>query len=505
MRASLSFLRVDSGTNIFASLSFALNIHQGRRELGVFCSRALDMREISTIGYDMDYTLVHYNVDAWEGSAFDYSKQYLLDDNFPVEDFVFDPDLVIRGLVVDKDLGNLVKADRFGYVQRAMHGTTMLESREIKEIYGREPIDLRKTGRWYFLNTLFTVSEAVMFAQMVDTFDAGKLSDELNVYSYTQISEVCAQACYRTHVEGYLKKEIMNEPERFIEEDPLLPLALLDQKDAGKKLLLITNSDYEYTEKMMAYSYNKFLPSGMTWRSLFDVVIVSARKPNFFLSDNPLYEIVTADGLLRPALSAVEGGLFSGGSAKMVERALGVSGDEIMYVGDHIYTDVSISKTQLRWRTCLIIRELEQEIEAIRLGSQSKKELRELIDLQHRLLDLYTQCTLIKQRALVNRPYSDGIAVDERPIEADALLSKLESITEEVENVLDPLLKADGKHFSKRWGYLCRTGLNDKSHLTRQIEKYADIYTSRVSNLLRYSPFTHFKSPSQTLAHDKTN
>merc|ERR1712218_751831 len=118
-----------------------------------------------------------------------------------------------------------------------------------------------------------------MFAQMVDTFDAGKLSDDLNVYSYTQISDVCAQACYRTHVEGYLKKEIMNEPERFIEEDPLLPLALLDQKDSGKKLPLITNSDYEYTEKMMAYSYNKFLPSGMTWRSLFDVVIVSARKP----------------------------------------------------------------------------------------------------------------------------------------------------------------------------------------------------------------------------------
>jgi hypothetical protein len=37
-----------------------------------------------------------------------------------------------------------------------------------------------------------------------------------------------------------------------------------------------------------------------------------------------------------------------------------------------------------------------------------------------------------------------------------------------------------------RWGYLSRAGLNDKSQLTRQIEKYADVYTSRVSNLLRY-------------------
>lgn len=42
-------------------------------------------------------------------------------------------------------------------------------------------------------------------------------------------------------------------------------------------------------------------------------------------------------------------------------------------------------------------------------------------------------------------------------------------------------------HFSERWGYLSRAGLNDKSQFTRQIEKYADIYTSRVSNFLRYT------------------
>lgn len=473
----------------------------------------------------MDYTLVHYNVDAWEGAAFNYSKQYLLADNFPVADFIFDPELVIRyvcvcvcvhemsvsiyerwtntysvrtdnrddaaeiscalcltkspprrcrGLVVDKDLGNLVKADRFGYVQRAMHGTTLLGKRQVKEIYGREPIDLRHTNRWYFLNTLFTVSEAVMFAQMVDSFDAGKLDESLGVFSYTQISDVCAQACYRTHVEGYLKKEIMNNPERFVEEDPLIPLALLDQKDCGKKLLLITNSDFEYTEKMMSYAYDKFLPSGMCWRDLFDVVIVSARKPTFFTSDNPLYEIVTDDGLMKPAFSAVTGGLFSGGSAKMVERALGVSGDEIMYVGDHIYTDVSISKIELRWRTCLIIRELEEEILAVRLGTEAKQELRRLIELEQRLVDLQSQCKLRKQRATMLRSYDDGIMISLQEDEVDELNEKLERMAENLEDMLEPMLRADGAHFSKRWGLLFRAGLNNKSHLTRQIEKYDD-------------------------------
>lgn len=66
-----------------------------------------------------------------------------------------------------------------------------------------------------------------------------------------------------------------------------------------------------------------------------------------------------------------------------------------------------------------------------------------------------------------------------------------------------PMLEQDGKAFNKYWGYLSRAGLNDKSQFTRQIEKYADIYTSRVANFLRYTPYMYFRSPSQSLAHDR--
>lgn len=66
-----------------------------------------------------------------------------------------------------------------------------------------------------------------------------------------------------------------------------------------------------------------------------------------------------------------------------------------------------------------------------------------------------------------------------------------------------PMLEQDGQTFNKYWGYLSRAGLNDKSQFTRQIEKYADIYTSRVANFLRYTPYMYFRSPSQSLAHDR--
>ena len=32
--------------------------------------------------------------------------------------------------------------------------------------------------------------------------------------------------------------------------------------------------------------------------------------------------------------------------------------------------------------------------------------------------------------------------------------------------------------------------------------RYADVYTSRVSNLLRYTPYAYFRAGQQSLAHD---
>ncbi|KAD4983030.1 hypothetical protein E3N88_19701 [Mikania micrantha] len=97
---------------------------------------------------------------------------------------------VIRGLVIDKEKGNLVKADCFGYVKRAMHGTKLLCTRVVRWL-----ID--------WMKGLFHLILAV------------------------------GKALFRAHVEGQLKSEIMSKPELFIEPDPELPLAPLDQKELG--------------------------------------------------------------------------------------------------------------------------------------------------------------------------------------------------------------------------------------------------------------------------------
>ncbi|XP_024520230.1 cytosolic purine 5'-nucleotidase isoform X2 [Selaginella moellendorffii] len=464
---------------------------------GIFCSRTLNLRSIAAIGYDMDYTLIQYNVNAWEGRAYKYGMDNLRSMGYPVDGLKFDPELVIRGLIMDKEKGNLVKADRFGYVKRAMHGTRMVSNRTISEIYGRELVDLRNENRWEFLNTLFSVSEAVMYMQMVDRLDEGAIPPQLGPLDYNSLYKVVAKALFRAHVEGRLKAEIVNEPERFVEPDAELPLTLLDQREAGKKLLLITNSDYQYTSKMMQYAYNQFLPNNMDWRDLFDMLTGDCVREKARVFPN-----VTS--LVRDRYQGwLDASMFqSKPSAQMVEQALGVHGDETLYVGDHIYTDVSQSKVHLRWRTALICSELEKEVNALAYGKDHRAKLIELMNQKEVVGDVFNQLRLALQRRNSGREAQTNAATTMDTDELADSMQNLLVLMTRIDQKIAPMLEADGEYFNKRWGYLSRAGLWDKSHLMRQIEKYADIYTSRVSNFLRFTPFMYFRSQAQSLAHD---
>ena len=100
--------------------------------------------------------------------------------------------------------------------------------------------------------------------------------------------ELVRETMDAAHLEGELKAEIVAEPERFVVLDPALPRALLDLKQAGKKLFLATNSEWHYTAPMISYVLDRYL-QGSRWRDLFDLVIVQAKKPGFFVLVPRLY------------------------------------------------------------------------------------------------------------------------------------------------------------------------------------------------------------------------
>ncbi len=245
---------------------------------------------------------------------------------------------------------------------------------------------------------------------------------------------------------------------------------------------------------MMSWSFDQYMPDGETWRDLFDVVIVAAAKPRFFSETGPIYRLVDeARGLLEPHLGPlVPGDVYHGGNARMVEESLAHEPSQFLYVGDHLFGDVHVTKDILRWRTALIARELEAEVEAAGSFAEQNETLRRKMDEKitgeraHSLLRLDR-----RHKVVAGAPHADLDA------EVDDAAAKVAKIDTEIA----PLARAATELGNPTWGPLMRAGV-DKSLFARQVEKYADVYTSRVSNFRAETPYGYLRASRGTLPHD---
>lgn len=488
----------------------------------IFCNRSLNLRTIRAVGYDLDYTLVHYAVEAWERAAYESLRRKLVGRGWPVGGLEFDPASVTRGLIIDRERGNLLKANRFGYVKHAAHGTRPIAPEAKKAAYARSVVSTAEP-RYALLNTLFSISEAAMYAQAVDLLDAHAIPE---VLGYADLHQVILSSLDEAHIEGELKAEIMTRPDRYVEVDPELGATLMDQKAAGLRLMVITNADWAYARFMLGYALDPHLPEGMTWRDVFDLVIVSARKPDFFgAEDLPTFEVTGGGELLSPRPGGIAAdGIFVGGNAAMVERYLGLDGAEILFVGDHVYADVLASKRVRRWRTALILREIEDELLALEAFAADQVELAHLMEDKARIEDAMAQVRLHVRRAEADAergardaeggaPQVEDHAVDRRApidrtedhaVDLPALIDRMDALELELADLdgrIAPLAARSDALGNARWGPIMRAG-NDKSYLSRQIEEFADVYTSRVSNFRPPTPYANFRSPYGSLPHD---
>ncbi|HJN37600.1 MAG TPA: HAD-IG family 5'-nucleotidase [Gammaproteobacteria bacterium] len=452
----------------------------------IFTNRGLDFRKLKVIGYDMDYTLIHYHVEKWENIAYQTMSNHLKENQIDLGNVDFDPDFSIRGLIIDTHLGNLIKACRFGTVKHGMHGLRALSKQELESQYGKCLIDLADQ-RFIFLNTLFSLSTSCLYAQLINALNQGKLGDQHN---YLSLIKLLNKAIKHTHLESKLKNTITSNPNEYIDIDPLTVKTLQEQKACGKKLFLATNSDWNYTHHIMSFAITPYL-EGKPWQSLFDLIIVGAQKPRFFHNQDT-YKVHPESGLLSPHYGPIKTDeIYHNCNAHKVEELFQSSGEDILYIGDHMYADINISKTAFGWRTCLIIRELENELLAL---DRFKKEFVQLTQLR-------------KERSMLDQKIGQ--------IELEQTLSDENDEIIEMSNTVD-LLKQDYHKLNltlrdkvlkfnqlnnAQWGLLLRSGKN-KSHLARQIERYADIYTSRVSNFHSATPYRHFSSQRVNLPHD---
>ncbi|HEY2517454.1 MAG TPA: HAD-IG family 5'-nucleotidase [Polyangiaceae bacterium] len=478
----------------FLARGAASGIPRTRR---VFSNRNLRMAGISWVGFDMDYTLAIYDQPAMDDLSIRATVEKLVQRGYP--DFIagirIDTSFAVRGLLIDKRFGHILKMDRYKHVAKGYHGFRELSKEELRALYHSKKIR-PATPRYHWIDTLYALSEASLYAALVEALEKkGYAVDYARVF--TDIRESIDEA----HRDGTILNAVTADLPRFVHRDENLAPTLHKFRSAGKRLFLLTNSRWSYTDKMMGYLLGGAMAEYPTWRNYFDVVIVAATKPAFFQERRPLLERHLEGDKVSPANFPLERGrIYEGGNLHDLERALGVTGDEILYVGDHIYGDILRSKKDSAWRTAMIIQELETEVVAFEACREDFERAVMIEDQRDRLED-ELRFYQARYKELTSRKNGNAAAAEAERVRVKRAVERIRGLMRQVDVEQTAIETRTDLRFHPYWGSLLKEG-NEQSSFGAQVEEYACLYTSRVSNLLLYSPQQHFRSPRDVMAHE---
>lgn len=452
--------------------------------MGIFINRTLNMKKIKAIGFDMDYTLVRYNTEAFERFTHQETLKKLVSEKKYPEEILkleFDFQRVIQGLVIDKRKGNLLKVSRFGKVKSSYHGLTPIDFKEQQKIYGNGVIDLSDI-HIQSLDTNFSVSNGVLYSQLVEMKKKGS-----NFPDFETLADDIKEALDICHSDGTLKDHVRKNISEFIIQDPEVVTLLERYKRYGKKLLVITNSDFNYTKLLLDYTINPFLKEHKDWSELFEITVTLSSKPRFFTTKTAFLKIDPTTSLMTNAEGKITKGIYQGGFAGKLQKDLGLEGDEILYLGDHIYGDVVSIKKTFNWRTALVLDPLKEEIEAIKSSAFIQSEIDKQMAIKEALEHLLNDIDIRK-----NELHED-VSKEE--------LNNLFTDIDKVNAIISDLLDQHKKFFNPYWGEMMRAGL-EESRFADQVEKYACIYMTKVADLISYSPRTYYRPFRRTLPHE---
>ncbi len=445
------------------------------------------------IGFDMDYTLAVYHQEEMDRLSINATLEKMVARGYPasLKDAVYRTDFPIRGLLVDRHLGNVLKMDRYKYVKRAYHGLRELSKDERREAYHRRRIE-PASDRYHWVDTLYGLSEVSVYAAVVE-----HLSGESETPDYDQIFADVRDCIDQSHQDGSILDHIEADHPRYVWRDPRIAAALDHLRDSGKRLFVVTNSHAPYTRRMMRYLL------GEDWQWRFDLVITASKKPRFFTEERPFHEVRGDDEdvelVLAKSLELGSKKIYAGGNVETLQAALGCDPDRVLYVGDHIFGDVLRAKKKTAWRTMMIIQEMGDELHAHAAVEHSIAQL-DMLSIQRRRLENDLRIFQRRLRALEELD-EEGAAHEAEIARNKREVGRLTRRVRSLRHEFDELENAIAHRFHPYWGSLFKAA-GESSSFGHQVETYADIYTSHVSNLLNYSASHYFESPRDLMPHE---
>jgi len=454
----------------------------------IFTNRTLRFEKIQGVGFDFDHTLAVYRTEALDGLALRLVKDRLIEvEGMDPSWFEEIPDLGFarKGLIVDIELGNVLKSDRYGHVLHAYHGPQKLTVREKRATYGDSDVipHVTEGKRFLQMDSAFAKPETCLFIGLVPYFTEGR---------YRALWKKIRKHTDIIHRDGSLKSVITARPQDFLEVDLNTEQLLRWLRSIGKKVFLLTNSEWEYTRTMMNPTLGRPLgEEDLSWLELFDLVVVEARKPGYFRRTQPppVGEVGPEDRVIR------------GGSILDLEERLGIRGPQVLYVGDHIYADLISSKRNTYWRTMLVVPELEEELAVQSMLPGMVQQLKETDERRTATEREVMHWKTIE--AALDRFEDDGNGELLARLRSECRDSRKQAM--QALNLFirqrERLRSRISQATNAQWGSLFRAG-NELTYYGRQLEDFACTYTSRATNLCFYPPNHYFRSAMDYLPHE---
>ena len=447
----------------------------------VFVNRTLNMKQINYIGLDMDHTLIRYHSHHFESLVYKLVVDELVNNhNYPIEikNFKFNFSNAIRGLVVDSKHGNILKLSRYGAIRQSYHGTQPVSYHAQKKMYRSIYIDLRDPN-YIAIDTAFSISFCVLYGQLVDYKDQNPHA----LPDYNKLAFETLQAVNYIHSQGELKKTISNNFDHFVLRDPKVVHGLKRMMRYGKKIFLLTNSEAYYTKNILDYAITPYMNEGETWHDLFEFIITSANKPRFFYENLPFEALNDA----KEIIDFIHPGIYQGGNATQFSHDLSLNGDEILYIGDHIYGDILRLKKACNWRTALVVEELGHEITAQKHAMRVEQNIEAAMTIKKNLEYQY----------MTQQSYR----IEKNITTEDPSFNQLHSQLYALDKQIAKLLQEQKEFYNPFWGRVFRAGA-EESYFAHQVERFACIYMEKLSDLLSCSPLTYFRATQRKLPHD---
>lgn len=452
----------------------------------VYVNRTLNLRKIRYLGFDMDHTLVRYHSRAFEESTHKIVLEKLVKHkNYhkKVLTIAFNYDLAIRGLVLDKKKGNILKLSRHGAIRTSYHGISTIDYPTQKKLYGGKYIDLRE-GSYNSVDTTFSISTAQLFASLVDLKEK---EPKLGLPDFDTLASDILSTVDDAHRDGSLKTIVRENLGKYIIKDEAVVRGLERFRKHEKKLFLLTNSDFNYTKLLLDYAINPFLKDVKHWSEIFEFVIVGAQKPRFFFDNLKFLQVNPKDGSMLNLEGKLTPGIYQGGCASTFTRDLELEGDDILYIGDHIYGDILRLKKDCNWRTAMVIEGLEEEIGKYEEVKPLQKKIDILMGKKEPLENEHVE--------LITAKIETGKNISEDKI------AKLQKQILDYDKEIAELIRQQQAVFNPYWGEMMRAG-NEESYFGNQVDRFACIYMAKISDLLEASPRTYFRAPRQPLTHE---